>query len=234
MDLRAGPEPPFVALRWIGRGHAAGHPPDVAVGIGNDGQRGDGGGALADDRQRHVGDLALRAVDLSAYRDERLVVLRAGEAEDDVAGARDRRAEGLVVLGSEHRVAVEDEVETDDERPAPADAVDELAVQRAGKRPLEAQLLEGRLVDRDDDDRRSRRTDAAKQEELVEPQVLPSLDWPQEHERQHEESGADAGKMLPELPRQTSPKAAHPATLCQGCPARYRDSPPRGLDRRRL
>ena len=115
-----------------------------------------------------------------------MVILRTGENEHDVAGARDRRAKGLVVLGSEHRVAVEDDVETDDERPVGADPVDELAVQRAGKWPLEAQLLERRLVDRDDDDRRGGRAGAAELEELVEPQVLPPLERPHEHERHHE------------------------------------------------
>ena len=67
MELRVERKQPFVALHRVGHAHPNGDPTDVAVGIGNDAHGGDGDGALADDRQRHVGDLALYDQVLAAH-----------------------------------------------------------------------------------------------------------------------------------------------------------------------
>src|SRR5206468_12645343 len=123
-------------------------------------------------------DLALRSKGLPSLVDDELLVLGDGQSEHHVPGTTDRGAERLVVLGPVPRVAIEDDVEADDERAVRADSVDELAMQSARKRPLEVELLERGLVDHDDHDGRGRRTNASKLEELIEQQELELLERP--------------------------------------------------------
>ena len=209
MQLGVERQPPFVALHRIGHARAHGNAADVTVGIRRDVEWGDGRGPFANDRQRHVHDLACGSPHLLADRVERLVVLGQGQTEHDVSRAGHGRAQHPVVLGSEHRVAVEDDVEADDERPVGADAVDDLAVQRTGKWPLEIELLKRRFVDRDDDDRRGRLARPAKLEELIEPERLPPLDRAEQHEGERDGGRCDADEIFPDLAEQARPEPTH-------------------------
>src|SRR4029453_7349251 len=83
-----------------------------------------------------------------------------------------------------------------------ADGAQQRWVQRPWERPGQVQLVEGVLVDRDDDDRRAGRPGAAESEAEIQALELEELERPRQREEPRE--GAGGGGQLPR-PRRAEP-----------------------------